>query len=337
MNTPEMYCCGELLVDLIRESSGKWFSGEASIIPHPGGAPANVAVGLSRLGLSTGFIGRTGSDAFGHALRNYLQSAGVETSFLIQDPDHQTRLALVGIDAQGERHFEFYGDTPADSAISVTDCDFNALTHSRIIHFGSLPLTNPFSRDTMKKWQKSVSENNILVSFDPNYRASLWDSDEEARTVLSTFACQSDIVKISLDEGGFLTGHSTPETIAEYFLEFRPQFIAVTLEKEGCYLSSSIAGGVTVPGFEINAIDTTGCGDAFVAGMLYSLGQENRLLKHLTTEDLRSAGEFANAMVAIVASRSGGMRSIPNLVEVRKFLKKAITSKRTKTPKYFRY
>jgi len=190
---------GEVLIDLTQTGTDN--KGIPQFAAFPGGAPANVAVAASRLGAQTGFIGKIGKDAFGAQLRKTLETDHVDTAFLFESEEVPTTLAIVSVDANGERSFSFFRDPGADTQLLKEEAAaFLNRELPFILHFGSLSLTTEPSRSAALEAAQRAREKGVLISYDPNYRAALWDSEETAVNWMKTPLNMIDVLKIS-DEG----------------------------------------------------------------------------------------------------------------------------------------
>ena len=174
----DILAVGEILIDLTQ--SGTTEQGIPRCDANPGGAPANLAVAASRLGAKTAFIGKVGADSFGAFLRDCLAENGVDVSGLVTDPVQHTTLAVVAVDASGERNFSFYRDPSADVNLSVEDISPEQLKNTRILHFGSVSLTAEPARGATLHAVKTAKEMGAVISYDPNYRANLWPDQATA-------------------------------------------------------------------------------------------------------------------------------------------------------------
>ncbi|MBU1875300.1 carbohydrate kinase [bacterium] len=323
MNQYDVICIGEVLIDMISQEPGKSLSEAGSFSKLPGGAPANVAVGLAKLDRNVAFAGRVGNDYFGQFLRQYLEKYSVNTDYLIADQDRKTRLAFVSIDEQGERGFEFWEKNPADIALVANDIPNTILNQSRIIHFGSLGLSDVKSRKEFNKIANAVKSPGTLISFDPNYRPSLWKSESEAFRVLNAFAAKAHILKMDIEEARFLCNCNSIDEILTSLTFKTNQIIAITMGRAGCILKNRDYY-VKVPGFVVKAVDSTGCGDAFTAALLDGIIIFGEPLKLLSEDKLYTIGSRANAAGAITASQYGAMSDPPTRSEVDQFLKSTI-------------
>lgn len=316
---------GELLIDFT--PSGHSEKGNGLFETNPGGAPANVLVALSRLNKKTAFIGKVGHDQFGHMLKDVLVDQKINTSNLLFSKTVNTTLAFVHLDEKGDRSFSFYRNPGADIMLEEAEINEDTIKQSRIFHFGSLSLTNePAATATFTALQ-IAKKHKVLISYDPNLRVPLWESLEEAkRQILKGFE-YADIVKISEEELEFLTGYRDVIKGTEVLQEqFGTAVIFVTLGPEGCFYRSKTVYG-SKEGYQVNVVDTTGAGDAFVGGILYQILEMNKPLDHLTAADFEEMVTFANAVGALTTEGKGGIPSIPTAAQVERFLNKRIPEK----------
>jgi len=316
----DVICIGEVLVDLISQESGTSLDNVTLFKKFAGGAPANVAVGLTKLGGKVAFAGRVGDDFFGRFLRKYLNDQDINTEALIGDPIHRTRLAFVEIAENGERAFEFAEKHAADSALKEADFPIDLLKQSKIVHFGSLPLTTSANWKLFDNLISQLNRQNVLTSFDPNYRAMLWKSPQKARKILGSLAARSQILKVSWEEGVFLTGIGHPEELPAALFGPNTRLLAITRGERGCILRNR-SFTVEIPGFSVKVADTTGCGDAFTAGLLAKLIQSGKSSDDLNESELIAFGQYANAVAALTATRLGATESLPTNNETDMFIK----------------
>ena len=174
----DIVAIGEVLIDLTQKGVDE--NGVAQYAANPGGAPANLAVAAARLGAKTAFVGKVGRDAFGSSLRAVLEANDVDTQGLLEDGKEHTTLAVVSVDKTGERSFSFYRNPSADVNLRSEELPEKLLKDTRVLHFGSVSLTAEPARSATLYAARAARENGCLVSYDPNYRASLWNSQEEA-------------------------------------------------------------------------------------------------------------------------------------------------------------
>jgi len=308
---------GELLIDFVPIVSEVSLTEAPAFKKAPGGAPANVAAGLAKLGVSCAFLGKVGEDAFGQFLKETLDEVGVNTRGLVFSQEARTALAFVSLRADGEREFMFYRHPSADMLYTPEEVAFDLIEGARIFHFGSISLISEPSRSATLAAVDVASDNNLLVSYDPNLRLALWPDAVAAKAGMLSVWERADLIKVSEDELVFLTGLKDPDRAVERLWHERLRLLVVTLGKSGCrYYTPNFHG--EVPGFIVNSIDTTGAGDGFVAGLL------SGLLKHPDAwqeEDrMRSVCRLANAVGALTTTQRGAIPALPTLQQLEQFL-----------------
>jgi fructokinase len=311
---------GELLIDFTPSGHSK--KGNIMFETNPGGAPANVLVALSRLNKSTAFIGKVGNDQFGQIVKGVLQDQNIDTSNLFFTDTVNTTLAFVHLDPKGDRSFSFYRNPGADIMLDKSEINEETIIQSRIFHFGSLSLTNePAATATFTALQ-FAKKHKVLISYDPNLRIPLWRSLTEAkREIIKGFEF-ADIIKLSEEELEFLTGYRDVVKGTEVLQEqYGTSIIFVTLGPNGCFYRNKNVYG-SKEGFQVNVVDTTGAGDAFVGGVLYKILEMNKPLDRLNEADFNEMVTFANAAGALTTEGKGGIPSIPTMEQVETFLKK---------------
>ena len=307
---PHVLTTGELLIDF---SPVKAPGFPGAIYPNPGGAPANVAVQLARLGVSAGFIGKVGADSFGGSLRRCLEDNQVDASGLVSDPDYRTTLAFVHLDENGDRSFTFYRNPGADTQLRPEEVDPAALADCRLLHFGSLSLTTEPGKSTTLGLVKRARDLGKLISYDPNWRPVLWPSEEAGVAGMALGLPLCHLLKISEEELALLTG---TESIAEGVRKLHALgvvLILVTLGPDGCV--SSYHGQLRHhPTFDVTVADTTGSGDSFWGAFLSQLVQNGidapEKLGALDPEALSGFCRFANAAGSTCAAKPGGIPAI---------------------------
>ncbi|TWE01030.1 fructokinase [Neobacillus bataviensis] len=305
---------GELLIDFT--PSGSQENGRVLFEQNPGGAPANVLAALSKLQKKTAFIGKVGKDQFGFFLKNILDQINVDTSGLVFSENANTTLAFVHLDDEGDRTFSFYRNPGADTTLTIEDIDFELIKNSKIFHFGSLSMTHNPAAETTLAAVTFAKENEVLISFDPNLRESLWDSLDRAKEMMYKGLQSSDVVKISEEELIFLTGVSDLEEGTQILSDkYRVPLMFVTLGGNGSFFRLREKTGY-IPGFVVDVQDTTGAGDGFLGGVLYKILEKKCMIDSLTYEDLIEIGSFANAIGALATTKKGAIGSMPALNEI---------------------
>lgn len=304
---------GEVLIDFT--ACGVSENGNVRFERNPGGAPANVAAVLAKLGLRSAVLSMVGDDMFGRFLRETIGSCGVEIKGIRLSKEYRTTLAFVQLSETGDRSFSFYRNPGADMMISPEDVDYELIGQSQIFHFGSLSLTNePANTATFRAVQFAKNHGKI-VSFDPNLRPPLWDDLNHAREEINKGFLVADVVKISEEELAFATGRDTLEEGTEQLMQYGPSLILVTMGPNGCFYKNAYASGL-LPTYDTQVVDTTGAGDAFQGAFLYKFCESGKTLRELRKGDIEEMVDFANAAGATVAARKGGLTAVPTREEV---------------------
>lgn len=308
----DVIAMGELLIDFTM--NGQSEQGNGLFEACPGGAPCNVLAMLNKLGKKTAFLGKVGKDQFGVLLKNTLDETGIDTSNLKMDADVNTTLAFVHTFPDGDREFSFYRNPGADMMLTEDDVDPEFLNKARLFHFGTLSMTHEGVRKATEKALDTAKENGLLISFDPNLRPPLWSSLELAKEQMEYGFQFCDILKISDNEIQFVSGKEDYDEGIQYLQEkYNIPLILLTLGKDG---SRAYYKGMCVErsGFTMNTIETTGAGDTFCGSSL------NYILEHgidnLTEEELGEMLTFANAAAAVITTRKGAIRAMPEKEEV---------------------
>ncbi len=314
---PDVIALGELLVDFVPTQSNVTLIEAPAFKKAPGGAPANVAVGLSRLGISTGFMGKVGDDAFGHFLANTLHENGVDISALSYSQQARTALAFVSLGKDGEREFMFYRHPSADMLYSPQDVDSEYIHSAKILHFGSISLISEPSRSATFQALEYARGGDLLISYDPNLRVNLWPDERTAKEGILSAWHLADIIKVSIEELEFLSGIPELEAAAKSLWSDQLKLLVVTRGKDG---SSFITRRCMedVPGFEVQAVDTTGAGDGFVAGLLMGLLENPNAWENEAV--LGNICRFANAVGALATTERGAIPAMPSRERVMKFI-----------------
>lgn len=309
---------GELLVDFspLGANDQDWPSLQAL----PGGAPSNFLATCKVLGNQTSFIGAVGEDLWGHKLVECLQKHGINTNG-INFVEAFTTLAFVLLDEQGDRDFAFSRRPGADTCLSLNESQKEQLKHCAVFHFGTLSMTADPARSATKEALSIAKNSGSWVSFDPNYRAPLWTSEESAREAMIWAYQQVDSMKIGMDELRILLPKidDLEKAVEHIFANSSIQLLCVTNGSEGAYFYTRHTRGF-VPAFQHDeVIDTTGAGDIFYGAIIGQLVRQEdfpnvvaQLPKYLLTKIIQKASMFAS----LSTKRRGGISSIPSLNDV---------------------
>jgi len=319
----DVVCLGELLIDFVATKKGVSLAESPGFRKKPGGAPANVAVGLAKLGLRSGFVGKVGDDAFGDFLRETLVAQGVDVSHLACTRAARTTLAFVSRRPDGSPDFVFYRHPGADMLLAEDDIEEGYHRAARAFHFGSISLGHPGTKAATLKAVALAREAGQLVSYDPNYRPALWPSAKTAREELLGGFAHADVAKVSEEEWEFLTGTPDLETGAEGLLKLGLKLLIVSRGSEGCWFTTGEHAGYLF-GYDVKVADATGAGDGFTAALLSGLLAEAKgpaELAGIPPERLAEICDFANAVGALTCTKVGAIPALPTRDEALAFWK----------------
>ncbi len=317
----DVVCLGELLIDMFPSELGVHLADVQSFQPKPGGAPANVAVSLARLGRQSAFIGKVGDDAFGRHLAGILGGEGVETRGLRFDSSARTTLAFIAKPDAETAEFLFYRNPGADTRLQVSELDRELLSQTKIVHFGGLSLAEEPIRAAAIEAVEIVKGSGGKISLDVNYRPTLWSSAESAYREVMRVIPKVNLLKVNEDELALLSGSDELEAGSEKLIELGPEVVVVTLGPRGSTFRTADRRG-HVPGFRVKTVDATGCGDAFIAGVLSRLVEVEHEGHEWKDADWDSILRFGNGVGALTAQTLGVIPALPNKQEVVNFLTK---------------
>lgn len=315
----KVLCLGEILIDQIASQGNaqNW-------VAHYGGAPANVACGLAKLGTSAAFIGCIGNDPLGIELLEVLQSNGVDTSAVQIHPNAPTRQIYVTHNELGDRHFQgFSGDTHtifADSLLNADNLPIKLFEESDFLVMGTLGLASEITAQAMQRALALAEDNFMKVIIDVNWRPIFWSNLDQAPKLINELLLRADFVKFSAEEAEWLYQTSSPRAIAQELDHL--EGVIVTNGEQPCrYYLGEYSG--QQPAFEVEVADTTGAGDGFLAGFIHQICQIN--LDQLTNPQISAEIiKYASAVGAITAMGIGAIAAQPNNIQVQNFLKERI-------------
>ncbi|MFD2172031.1 carbohydrate kinase family protein [Tumebacillus lipolyticus] len=315
---------GEMIIDFMPQTTGVTLDRVPGFEKAAGGAPANVAVGVAKLGGRAAFLGKFSVDPFGDYLIDTLKGHGVDTTGCSRTKRAKTGLAFVAIDGGGDRHFHFYRDPSADMLLDEDDIQAELIKKARVIHIGSVTQVLPEAFAATRRAQQIAREHGVIISFDVNFRLGLWRGrEEEGKAKVRETATLTDVLKVSEEEMLFLTGTQDVERGAEELLALGPKIVFVTLAEQGVYYRTRELQGRVAP-FRVQMVDATGAGDGFVAGFLRQLVdrvQGRSLDESLSSkEEIEEMARYANAVGALAVSRLGAIPAMPTGQEVYQFM-----------------
>lgn len=308
---------GELLIDFTE--AGISADGMKLFEQNPGGAPANFLTVASHMGYRTAFVGKVGNDMHGVFLKSVLEKEGICTDYLAMDDSVFTTLAFVQI-KDGERDFSFARKPGADTCLSVDDLNTELLQSCKIFHMGSLSLTNEPAKTATLFAVETAKKAGAMISYDPNYRGSLWSSKEAAVTAMSSMIPYADFLKVSDEECELITGESDYEKAAKKLLKMGPSVVAVTLGKDGVLLAVNNQME-RIPGFEVKAVDTTGAGDSFWGGFLSHYVSLQKESSKVSFAEWKRCALYGNATASLCVQKRGGIPAVPQKEEVEAIIK----------------
>ncbi len=310
---------GEMLIDMFPSQIGLSLINVPAFHPKPGGAPANVAAAASRLGKKSAFIGKVGDDAFGHHLLNILAQEHVETRGMRIDVEARTTMAFIALPDEHTAEFVFYRNPGADMMLRADELDRDLLQNTKAFHFGSISLISEPSRSATKAAVEMARGGGALVSFDVNYRPSLWSNPDEAVELIKEMIPLANLLKVNESELEILSGTKDLAQGSEALLQLGPELVVVTLGAEGSFFKC--AGGFDrIAPFQVHTVDSVGCGDAFTSGLLCRLVSGDHWRNQLDPGSLRRHLRYANAVGALTAQKQGVIPALPTASEVESFL-----------------
>jgi fructokinase len=306
---------GEIVADIYRDESAS--SVEMPFTARPGGAPANVAVAASRLGTEATLVGSVGNDLFGAFILNALEAEGVDTEGVRRcEPPTRTSLAFVETDEEGDREFTFYRSDPAaDELLSPEDISEELFSGASFVNFGSIPLIQDPVASAIKEAAKRAADMGVSVAFDVNFREHLWESVAVAREAVDPLFDLSRIVKLSDDELSPLLEVDDEQEAANTLLDRGVELVLVSLGPDGAfYATSEFSGGV--PAFDVEVVDATGAGDAFLAATLSYLSDR----ESFDEKTVREAARRGTAAGAFACTDYGAMSALPTDGKLERFM-----------------
>ena len=318
---------GEMLIDFIPNTPGP--DGALLYQAHPGGSAANAAVALARLGGSARFVGKLGEDSFGRMLLRVLQKNQVDTRYVPFTTRGNTTMVLVALQEQGQREFLFYRQGTADTLLEASDLTDAAWTDVELCYANSFLLSDEPARSATLTTLEQAHRRELPVAFDVNARPALWTSETALRETLAHVVEQVDLLKLSAEEAHYLDASLNKpldpsddeglRALGAKLLTRGPALVVITRGPLGALLMNG-SHVVQTPASTLQALDTTGAGDAFMGALLHRLIEQNwtraTRLSTLSAQELQAMGTFANRAAGMSCTRYGGIASLPSLSEV---------------------
>ncbi len=304
----DILCLGQFTVDVVVKRVDKIPEKGRSIFVdrielHNGGCACNTAIDLARLGVSTGVIGKVGIDTFGNFLKNLLIGHGIDIKGLKQDDKDNTSSTVVLVSSDGERTFLHYSGTNAK--LTIEDIDFDLIKETKILHVAAVYLLPSLEGIPIAQILREAKEVGVITSLD-----TAWNAKGRWLEKIEPSLPYIDYFLPNIEEASMISGKDSPEEIADYFLSYGVRVIGLKMGDKGCYIKSKDKG-FYLPAFKVKPVDTTGAGDAFVAGFLTGV---------LKGWDLEFTGLFANAVGACCVMGVGASQGVKTLEETLKFI-----------------
>lgn len=313
---------GELLIDFT--PAGVSADGNPLFEQNPGGAPANVAACIARLGKTSAYIGKVGADSFGTALKNMLASFGVEAKGVKTTSFYPTTMVFVTLNENGERSFEFFRNNTADLRLTPGEVDMGLIDDAWVFCFGSVSMTGEPCCSATFAAAEHAKKAGKVVCYDPNLRLSLWESEVVARDCILRGMQYADILKVSQEELSFITqGMNLHDGALTMLKRHNLDAVIVTRGEKGAYCLT-LSYELSVPAYHVNTVDTTGAGDAFLGGFLYRMLEFGKHPDKLTLAEMMVCLDFASAVGALTTTKRGAMPALPTLDEVYECMRKAM-------------
>lgn len=313
MSKNKVVALGELLIDFTENGTSK--QGNPLLEANPGGAPCNVLAMLTKLGVSTAFIGKVGKDQFGKMLKKKIEEMGIDARYLYEDDKIHTTLAFVHTYEDGDRDFSFYRNPGADMMLTEDEIPDSLIQTADIFHFGTLSMTHEGVRNATKRAVEVAKKAGCLISFDPNLRPPLWDSLEKAKEQTAYGLEHCDILKISDNEVQWFTGKEDyDEGIRMIREKYQIPLIVLSMGKAGSRAYYGKSRVEEKPFLQERTIETTGAGDTFGACILNYVLEHG--LEHLEEKQLSEMLIFANAAASIITTRKGALCVMPEKEEI---------------------
>lgn len=310
----KLFAIGEALIDFIPKDTDCGISEVGAFMPKVGGAPANVCGAYTLLGGESALITQLGDDPFGDKIEGELRSFGIDTTYVRRTNGANTSLAFVALKADGNREFSFYRKPGADMLYDPSDIGEHWFDNAFALHFCSVSLGDFPMKEAHRRAIHLAREAGAIISFDPNLRRNLWDSDEALRSAVLEFLPLADILKVSDEEIEFITGKKTIDEALPELFRGQVKLLIYTEGAKGAKAYTKAASAMEATE-KVKAVDTTGAGDAFIGSFLFCLskaGAAPESLSGLSGEELSRMLRFSNAYCGKSVQREGAIASYPS-------------------------
>lgn len=318
----DVICMGELLVEHVSTANNVSLAHSPGFIKAPGGAPANVAVALQRLGLQAGFVGKVGNDPFGEYLRESLAVTGVDTAYLFVDQQARTTAVYVAVWDDGRKDLCFYRNPGADMMLTADEINESIFDGARCFHFGSISLIDEPSASAQRKALQIARDKGLMISYDPNYRPTLWPDRKTAAKVIQDYFQHCHLAKISEEEWQIATGYEDLEAGIEAVMAKGVELLIISRGENGA-IATNGDYRIELPGLEVDVVETTGAGDGFLGAIITELlpaREETGSLAAVSEDRVRETLKKANAVGALTCKKPGAIPALPTRAETDEFI-----------------
>lgn len=318
----DVICMGELLIDFVSTAANVSLVESPGFVKAPGGAPANVAVAVQRMGLPAAFIGKVGNDPFGLFLRQTLDQAGVDTRFLLVDETARTTTVFVAVWDDGRKDLCFYRNPGADMLLHPDEITPAMFAGARCFHYGSISFIDEPSASAQRKALEIARSQNLMISYDPNYRPTLWPNVAQAKAVIQDSFKYCHLAKISQEEWAVATGHDDLDSGIKAVLDKGVELLVISRGEQGA-LATNGDYRIELPTLPVTVVETTGAGDGFMGAMISRLLPEWEKTGSLAKVDravVEEALAFAVAVGALACTQAGAIPALPTRAQVEAFL-----------------
>ncbi|MFO8008291.1 MAG: PfkB family carbohydrate kinase [Candidatus Brocadiia bacterium] len=319
----DVVCMGELLVEFVSTRDNVSLLDTPGFIKAPGGAPANVAVALQRLGMSARFVGKVGDDPFGEFLRRSIAQTGVDTSHLLSDPAARTTAVFVAVWDDGRKDLCFYRNPGADMNLEADEVGQGMFDGARCFHYGSITFITEPAASAQRRALEIADGLGLMISYDPNYRPTLWPDEDTARRTIQDAFRHCHLAKVSEEEWEVATGHHGVEEGMRAVLERGVELLVVSRGPGGA-LATNGNWRIEVPAWPVEVVETTGAGDGFLAALICRLlpaRERSGSLRQVDQSVVEDALRYANAVGALTCTRPGAIPALPDPDAVDAFMR----------------
>ena len=302
---------GDAFVDFIAKDYTN-----TEFVTYLGGATINVAAGISRIGAPSALITITGDDETSEFVRNEIAKEGVNLQYSIFDPTKRVSGVYVHLTENCERIFKDYIDETPDLQVTADQLDEQAFKRASVLNVCSGTMFHETALETTRRAVELAKDNGVIVAIDANIRPLRWPSEEICRETISSFFEEADILKLTDEELFFLTETTTLEDGIAALNDLLVPIVLITVGEDGAY---AVLNGepIHVPVEKVVPVDTTGAGDAFMAGVLRYV-HYNSLP---TSEDeIVKCVSFGNELGARAATKPGALTALPHYDEIKHLL-----------------